>query len=122
MIGTVDRGGALIDRVGDIAIAALSAEAVGAMAALHALTMEYLKTRKQFGVTIGSFQVLQHRAVDMFTALEAGAQHGIFRGHDGDGGGCAGAAGGYFRCKGADQQLGAVHRPVGDPECMAASA
>ncbi len=70
VIGTVDRGGALIDRVGDIAIAALSAEAVGAMAALHALTMEYLKTRKQFGVTIGSFQVLQHRAVDMFTALE----------------------------------------------------
>jgi pimeloyl-CoA dehydrogenase small subunit len=70
VLGTVDQGAELIDRVTDIAIAAVCAEAVGAMAALHELTLEYLKTRKQFGVTIGSFQVLQHRAVDMFTALE----------------------------------------------------
>jgi pimeloyl-CoA dehydrogenase small subunit len=70
IIGTLDHGADLIGQVADIAIAALSAEAVGAMAALHALTLDFLKTRKQFGVTIGSFQVLQHRAVDMFTALE----------------------------------------------------
>jgi pimeloyl-CoA dehydrogenase small subunit len=70
VIGTVDEGAALIDRVTDLAIAAVCAEAVGAMAALHELTLDYLKTRKQFGVTIGSFQVLQHRSVDMFTALE----------------------------------------------------
>ena len=44
--------------------------AVGAMAALQELTVEYLKTRKQFGVPIGSFQVLQHKAVDMYTAVE----------------------------------------------------
>ena len=70
VLGEIDNGAALIDRVTDIAIAAVCAEAVGAMAALHELTLDYLKTRKQFGVTIGSFQVLQHRAVDMFTALE----------------------------------------------------
>jgi len=70
VIGTVDGAGPLIEQVTDIAIAAVCAEAVGAMTALHALTLEYLKTRKQFGVPIGSFQVLQHRAVDMFTALE----------------------------------------------------
>lgn len=70
VLGGIDQAGALIERVTDIAIAALCAEAVGAMGSLHALTLDYLKTRKQFGVPIGSFQVLQHKAVDMFTALE----------------------------------------------------
>jgi len=65
-----DKGLAVLERVVDEAIAALSAEAVGGMAALHELTVEYLKTRKQFCVAIGSFQVLQHRAVDMLTAVE----------------------------------------------------
>jgi len=60
----------LIERVADSAIAALAAEAVGAMTVMHELTVEYLKTRKQFGVAIGSFQALQHRAVDMLVALE----------------------------------------------------
>jgi pimeloyl-CoA dehydrogenase small subunit len=60
----------LIERVVDEAMAALAAEAVGAMAAMHELTVEYLRTRRQFGVPIGNFQVLQHRAVDMFVALE----------------------------------------------------
>jgi len=70
MVAGPDRGLAVLERVVDEAIAALCAEAVGAMAALHELTVEYLKTRKQFGVPIGSFQVLQHRAVDMLTSLE----------------------------------------------------
>src|SRR5207302_5736315 len=60
----------VIERVIDEAIAAMAAEAVGAMAAMHDLTLEYLRTRRQFGVPIGSFQVLQHRAVDMLIALE----------------------------------------------------
>jgi alkylation response protein AidB-like acyl-CoA dehydrogenase len=51
-------------------MAALCAEAVGIMDALVAQTVDYLKTRRQFGVTIGSFQVLQHRVVDMFIATE----------------------------------------------------
>ena len=60
----------LVERVIDEAIAALCAEAVGAMSALHELTLDYLKTRQQFGRPIGSFQVLQHRSVDMLIALE----------------------------------------------------
>jgi pimeloyl-CoA dehydrogenase small subunit len=59
-----------IERAVDETIAALSAEAVGAMSEALMMTVEYLKTRKQFGVTIGSFQALQHRASDMTVALE----------------------------------------------------
>jgi pimeloyl-CoA dehydrogenase small subunit len=59
-----------IERTVDEAIAFLAAEAVGAMDAMQALTVDYTKTRKQFGTTIGSFQVIQHRLVDMFTHLE----------------------------------------------------
>jgi pimeloyl-CoA dehydrogenase small subunit len=60
----------LIERVVDEAIAATSAEAVGAMSEALDMTVDYLKTRKQFGVPIGSFQALQHRASDMVVALE----------------------------------------------------
>jgi alkylation response protein AidB-like acyl-CoA dehydrogenase len=65
-------GGAirLIDAVTDTGIAALTAEAVGVMTRAHELTVEYMKVRKQFGTTIGSFQALQHRAVDMLVMIE----------------------------------------------------
>ena len=60
----------LIEQVTDIGIAALAAEAVGAMSAMHEITVDYLKQRKQFGVPIGNFQVLQHRAGEMLIAVE----------------------------------------------------
>ena len=61
----------LIERVTDEAIAAQCAEACGAMKVAHAMTLEYSKQRKQFGVPIGKFQVLQHRMVDMYTEYES---------------------------------------------------
>ena len=69
-VGEPDAAFALIERVADTAIAALCAEAVGAMAAMHATTVDYMKTRRQFGVTIGSFQALQHRTAEMLIAVE----------------------------------------------------
>lgn len=70
LLGDAANGMALIRRVVDEAIAALSAEAVGVMGAMRELTVEYLKVRKQFGVAIGQFQVLQHKSVDMYIATE----------------------------------------------------
>ncbi len=68
----------LVERVVDEGIAAICAEAVGAMAVMHELTVDYLKTRRQFGREIGSFQVLQHRAVDMLVALEQARSMAMF--------------------------------------------
>jgi alkylation response protein AidB-like acyl-CoA dehydrogenase len=70
VIGEPGNAYPLIEQVVDAGIAALSAEAVGAMGAMHELTVDYLKQRKQFGVPIGNFQVLQHRAGEMLIALE----------------------------------------------------
>ena len=67
-----------IERVVDEAIAALCAEAVGTMQAMHETTLEYLKTRQQFGRPIGQFQVLQHRSVDMLVALEQARSMAMF--------------------------------------------
>jgi pimeloyl-CoA dehydrogenase small subunit len=73
VIGPVDGGLALVEHVTDHAIAAHCSEAVGAMKVLLDATVEYSKTRKQFGVPIGKFQVLQHRMVDMFMNREQSA-------------------------------------------------
>jgi pimeloyl-CoA dehydrogenase small subunit len=72
VIGDIGGGFAIIERVAEAGIAAMAAEAVGAMAAMHAMTLEYLKTRQQFGRPIGENQALQHRATEMFVALEQG--------------------------------------------------
>ena len=75
-----DPGAALpvIEHVVDEAIAALCAEAVGTMQVMHETTLEYLKTRQQFGRPIGQFQVLQHRSVDMLVALEQARSMAMF--------------------------------------------
>ncbi|HEY0911418.1 MAG TPA: pimeloyl-CoA dehydrogenase small subunit, partial [Bradyrhizobium sp.] len=77
-IGDPDNALPLIERVVDEARTALCAEAVGAMDESLKSTVEYLKTRKQFGVAIGSFQTLQHRAADMFVAVEQARSMSMF--------------------------------------------
>ena len=70
IVGEVNGGFQLLDSAIDKAILAISAEAVGAMEVLYKTTVEYTKTREQFGTAIGKFQVLQHRMVDMFMEYE----------------------------------------------------
>jgi Acyl-CoA dehydrogenases len=70
LIGPADHGLPLVEKVVDEAIAATCAEACGVLRRLQEGTVEYTKQRKQFGVPISSFQVLQHRMVDMFINLE----------------------------------------------------
>ncbi len=70
VIGKVDGGLPLVEKVVDNAIAALCAEAVGCFKVLNEATISYAKQRKQFGQPIANFQVLQHRMVDMFMAAE----------------------------------------------------
>ena len=70
LIGEEGKASKLIEQVVDESIAAVCAEAIGAMGVLNEATVEYCKTRKQFGQPIGKFQVLQHRMVDMFMQYE----------------------------------------------------
>lgn len=70
LIGGVDKGGEILDRALDIARIGISAEMLGGIQECFERTIDYLKERKQFGVAIGSFQALKHRAADMFCEIE----------------------------------------------------
>ena len=70
VLGEADKGYALLEKVLDRARAGLSAEMLGSAIQAFETTLDYLKTRVQFGQVIGSFQALQHRAAKMFTDLE----------------------------------------------------
>lgn len=78
VLGQLHQGLPILEEVTDIGIAALAAEAVGAMEALHLMTVDYLKTRTQFDVPLSSFQALQHRSVDMLIALEQARSMAVY--------------------------------------------
>ncbi|HVJ54804.1 MAG TPA: acyl-CoA dehydrogenase family protein [Aliidongia sp.] len=70
VLGTADGGGAVLDQLLDRARIGLAAEMLGSAAEAFERTVQYLKERKQFGVLIGTFQALKHRAAEMFCELE----------------------------------------------------
>jgi len=72
VLGEVGNGLALIERVMEAGIAAMAAESVGCMEAMHSMTLEYSRTREQFGKPIGSNQVVQHRLAEMLMSMEQG--------------------------------------------------
>jgi len=72
VIGETGKAYPVIERVVEAGIAATAAEAVGAMETMQSMTLEYMKTRVQFGKPIGENQALQHRATEMFMSLEQG--------------------------------------------------
>jgi len=70
LVGGAGQGFALLERISSYAVLALAAESVGAMDVAKKQTLEYLRTRKQFGVAIGTFQALQHRMADLLLDIE----------------------------------------------------
>ena len=72
VLGEVGKGLPILERIIEAGIAATAAETVGAMEAMNEMTLEYSKTRVQFGQPIGTYQVVQHRLADMFMTQEQG--------------------------------------------------
>lgn len=80
LLGQAGTAGPVLEEVLDMGAAAACAEGVGIVRAALDMTVEYLKTREQFGVRIGTFQALQHRAVDMFIEAELCRSMAIYAG------------------------------------------
>ena len=78
LLGETDMAYGVIEHAEQHGIAAVAAESVGAMQASLDISVEYLKTRTQFGRPIGEFQVLQHRAADMYVAVEEARSIAIY--------------------------------------------
>jgi alkylation response protein AidB-like acyl-CoA dehydrogenase len=78
LLGKCDNSYLIIENIEQQGIAAVAAESVGAMQCVLDMTVEYLKTRTQFGRPIGDFQVLQHRAADMYVAVEEARSIAIY--------------------------------------------
>jgi pimeloyl-CoA dehydrogenase small subunit len=72
VLGELGKGFAIVQAVVEAGIAAMGAETVGAMETMHAMTLDYSRTREQFGRPIGSYQVVQHRLADMLMSMEQG--------------------------------------------------
>ena len=70
LLGDEAKGWDILDAASDYGITLLCAEAIGVMEAIFAATLDYLKTRQQFGVPIGKFQALQHRMAEMYMEME----------------------------------------------------
>ena len=70
ILGALESGGETVERILDIGRIAMSAEMLGNAESAFETTIDYLKQRKQFGVLIGTFQALQHRAAEMFCEIE----------------------------------------------------
>jgi alkylation response protein AidB-like acyl-CoA dehydrogenase len=110
MIGAPGKALGLLERAVDKAIAALCAEALGIATMLNQLTLSYLKTRKQFGVPIGSFQSLQHRMAEMYIAEEQARSMTILAAMQAD---ADMAAGPHRTIAGAKAYIGRAARFIG---------
>ena len=77
LLGAEGGAAEVVEDVLDMAAAAAAAEGVGICQAVLNMTVDYLKTRQQFGVKIGTFQALQHRAVEMFVETEILRSHAL---------------------------------------------
>jgi alkylation response protein AidB-like acyl-CoA dehydrogenase len=113
LVGGPGAGWPILEAVADYGAALLCAEAVGAMDALFGATLDYLKTRQQFGVPIGKFQALQHRMADMYIHLEQARSMALLAAVRLDGDGADGANERRRAVSAAKYRVGMAARFVG---------